>query len=86
MGRNGTKLKNLNRDILKKLAAYVDDVIMKQKPSSRSGADLLKSYSPWLASFKSSEFEEVTSRLKINFQLSHLFYISNSKSLANIMV
>lgn len=60
MGRNGAKLKNLNRDILKKLAAYVDDVVMKQKPSSRSGADLLKSYSPWLASFKSSEFEEVT--------------------------
>ncbi|KAG1168656.1 hypothetical protein G6F71_008958 [Rhizopus microsporus] len=58
MGRNGAKLKNLNRDILKKLAAYVDDVVMKQKPSSRSGADLLKSYSPWLASFKSSEFEE----------------------------
>ncbi|ORE05303.1 hypothetical protein BCV72DRAFT_250689 [Rhizopus microsporus var. microsporus] len=58
MGRNGTKLKNLNRDTLKKLAAYVDDVIMKQKPSSRPGADLLKSYSPWLASFKSSEFEE----------------------------
>lgn len=86
MGRNGAKLKNLNRDILKKLAAYVDDVVMKQKPSSRSGADLLKSYSPWLASFKSSEFEEVTSRSKMNFQLSHPFYISNSKSLANITV
>lgn len=60
MGKNGSKLKNMNHDTLKKILVYVEDVIMKQKPSSRTGADLLKSYSPWLASYRSSEFDEVS--------------------------
>ncbi|KAG1019202.1 hypothetical protein G6F26_010314 [Rhizopus arrhizus] len=58
MGKNGSKLKKMNHDTLKKILVYVEDVIMKQKPSSRTGADLLKSYSPWLASYRSSEFDE----------------------------
>ncbi|KAG1446515.1 hypothetical protein G6F56_009543 [Rhizopus delemar] len=58
MGRKGSKLKKMNKDILKKISNYVDDVISKQRAPSKTGSDLLKSYSPWLASFKSSDFDE----------------------------
>ncbi|KAI9251048.1 hypothetical protein BY458DRAFT_559563 [Sporodiniella umbellata] len=58
MGKKGSKLKKMDREVMKKISKYVDEVISKQRAPTKTGSDLLRSYSPWLASYKNSEFDE----------------------------
>ncbi|KAI8997006.1 hypothetical protein BDB01DRAFT_840542 [Pilobolus umbonatus] len=58
IGKNGRNLLSSPSEVIKKLQLYLQDVVSNTKSTARNNADLLKSYSPWLASFKGNDYTE----------------------------
>jgi hypothetical protein len=59
MGKNGAKLPNMSSKDVAKILQYCENSNQKTSGGSRTGANLLKSYSPWLAKFKIGDHAEV---------------------------
>ena len=57
LGRKGANLHKLAPSLVGKLDSLLTDINNSVVPSKKPV--VLKSYAPWLASFKSSEFDEV---------------------------
>ncbi|KAI8883147.1 hypothetical protein K501DRAFT_333495 [Backusella circina FSU 941] len=58
MGKNGSKLANLSSKDITKILNYCESSTQKTSSGSKTGANLLKSYSPWLAKFKIGDHVE----------------------------